>query len=298
MVSPSSFLMFFIAGLIVGSFLNVCIYRIPRQLSLLSPGSFCPNCSIPVRWYNNIPVISYLVLGGRCRSCGDKISIRYPVIELLTGYVFVHFYSVFIQARQESFSVLFIYLALCCALIIATFIDLESYIIPNEITFTGMPLALVLSLVYPGLHIEPHTLRDFLLTGFERFDAFIASLAGLAVGGGLTFLCSILGKWAFKKDAMGFGDVKLMGMIGGIVGWKLSVAIFFLAPFFGLLMAIPVLLVKKRHLIPYGPFLSLATLVCILCQDYFIRLMNMYIQVFSVLLSINFLFFLHVFQNT
>lgn len=282
---PSSLLIFFIVGLVVGSFLNVCVYRIPRKKSLLSPGSFCPNCNAPIRWYNNIPLVSYIVLWGRCRSCKAKISVRYPVIELLTGYVFVHLYYVFIQSRHESLFILIIYIALCCALIISTFIDLESNIIPNEITFVGIPLALILSLAYPGLHNAQDTLRYFSLIGINRFDAFIASLIGLLVGGGLIFFCSVLGKLAFKKDAMGFGDVKLMSMIGGIVGWKLSVVIFFVAPFFGLLMAIPVLIVKKRHLIPYGPFLSLATLVCILNQDYFIRLINMYVQVFSVLFT-------------
>jgi leader peptidase (prepilin peptidase) / N-methyltransferase len=283
--NPSSLFIFFVVGLVIGSFLNVCIYRIPRKKSLLSPGSYCPNCNAPIRWYNNIPLVSYIILWGWCRSCKAKISVRYPVVELLTGYVFVHLYYVFIQFRYESPFILIIYIALCCALIISTFIDLESYIIPNEITFVGIPLALILSLIYPGLHNEQHTLRYFSLVGINRFDAFIASLIGLLVGGGLIFFCSVLGKLVFKKDAMGFGDVKLMGMIGGIVGWKLSVAIFFVAPFFGLLMAIPVLIVKKRHLIPYGPFLSVATLVCILNQDYFIRLINMYVQVFSVLFT-------------
>ena len=264
--------------------MNVCIYRIPRKKSLVSPRSFCPACNTPIRWYDNIPVLSYLFLWGCCRTCKARISIRYPLVELLTGYVFAHLY-VFVQYRHESPCVFIGYIVLCCALIISTFVDLELLVIPNEVTFVGIPLALVLSMLCPGLHNEPNTLRNFSLVGICRLDTLIASVLGMIVGGGLIFLCSILGKWVFKKDAMGFGDVKLMGMVGGIVGWKLAVAIFFVAPFFGLLMGIPVLILKKTHLIPYGPFLSLATLVCILLQDYFIGLINVYIQLFVVLFT-------------
>lgn len=270
-------------GLIIGSFLNVCIYRIPRKESLVLSRSSCPSCNVTIRWYDNIPVLSYLLLWGRCRVCKAKISVQYPLVELLTGYAFVHLYYVFIQSRHESPCIFMGYVILCCALIISTFIDLKLLIIPNEVTFTGIPLAIVLSVVCPGLHDARHTLRDFSLIGIYRLDALIASVIGMLAGGGLIFLCSILGKLVLKKDAMGFGDVKLMGMIGGFVGWKLVVAIFFVAPFFGLLMSIPVLLLKKSHMIPYGPFLSLAALLCILMQDYFIGYINVYIHIFTVL---------------
>ena len=284
MGSPCVGVLFFIVGLTIGSFLNVCIYRIPKKKSLVSPRSFCPACNTPVRWYDNIPVFSYLLLRGHCRDCKANISIRYPLVELLTGYLFVHLY-IFVQYRHESPCVFAGYLALCCALIVATFVDLELLIIPNEVTFVGIPLALVFSVLCPGLHNEPDTLRNFSLAGIARFDALIASLLGALMGGGLVFLCSVLGKWVFRKEAMGFGDVKLMGMVGGMVGWKLAVAIFFVAPFFGLFMGIPALIMKKKHLIPYGPFLSLATLVCILLQDYFIGFINSYIQLFTVLFT-------------
>ena len=272
-------------GLTIGSFLNVCIYRIPKGKSLIAPRSCCPNCNTPIGWYDNIPVLSYLLLRGRCRTCKTSISIRYPLVELLTGYVFVHLYYVFVQNRHESFCVFICYIALCCALIISTFVDLELLVIPDEVTLTGIPVALVLSVVCPGLHNAQDTMRIFSLTGIYRLDMLIASLIGMIAGGGLIFLCSVLGKRVFKKDAMGFGDVKLMGMVGGIVGWKLAVAIFFVAPFFGLFMAIPVLLLRKSHLIPYGPFLSLATLLCIIMQDYFIGLVNVYSQLFVILFT-------------
>lgn len=272
-------------GLVIGSFLNVCIYRIPKNKSLLWPHSFCPHCKEPIKWFDNIPVISYILLLGRCRTCKNKLSVRYPIVELLTGCIFLLLYYIFIVCRSESLCVFFGYLVLCCALIISTFVDFELRIIPNEITFVGIPLFIIFSIVCPGLHHAQGTLRNFLLIDTHRLDAFIASLIGTFTGGGLIFLCGVMGKLLFKKEAMGFGDVKLMSMIGAIVGWKLAVAVFFVAPFFGLMMAIPVLLFKKSHLIPYGPFLSAAALVCICFQDYFISQINLYILVFSVLFN-------------
>ncbi|MBM4053456.1 MAG: prepilin peptidase [Planctomycetes bacterium] len=266
----------------VGSFLNVCIYRIPKNKSLIWPHSFCPHCKESIKWFHNIPVISYILLLGRCRTCKNKLSVRYPIVEVLTGCIFLQLYYIFIVYRSESFLVFLGYLVLCCALIISAFVDLELRIIPNEITFVGIPLFIVFSIVCPELHHAQGTLRSFVLIDAHRLNAFIASLAGTFAGGGLIFLCGVMGKLLFKKDAMGFGDVKLMGMIGAIVGWKLAIAIFFVAPFFGLLMAIPVLVLKKSHLIPYGPFLSVAALLCISLQDYFIGQINLYVLVFSV----------------
>ncbi|MDR4509709.1 MAG: prepilin peptidase [Candidatus Brocadiaceae bacterium] len=267
----------------MGSFLNVCIYRIPKKNALTLPRSFCPDCKNPIKWYDNIPLVSYLFLRGHCRSCKKMIPVQYPLIELLTGYVFAHLCYVFLSCRQESPCVLFAYILLCSALIVASVIDLKLLIIPNEITFVGIPFAVIYSVICPHLHNARGTLRTFSVFGTDRFDALAASLLGALAGGGLIFLCSIFGKWVFKKDAMGLGDVKLMGMIGGILGWKLALSIFFVAPFFGLFMAIPQLLFKKGHVIPYGPFLSLAAFVCIILQDRFIEIANVYLQLFAVL---------------
>ncbi len=275
----------FALGLVIGSFLNVCIYRIPKGQSFVLPRSFCPCCNTNLAWYDNIPVISYLRLRGRCRACRAKISLRYPLVELLTGYLCAHLFYVFVQGRGEPIGVFLIYFLLACALIVATFVDLELLIIPNEITLAGMPVALVLSALCPELHHAPDTLRSFSLSGICRVDALAASALGILTGGGLVYACSIFGKWLFKKEAMGLGDVKLMGLIGGFVGWKLAITVFFVAPFFGIFMAVPALLVKKSRMIPYGPFLSLAAIVCIMTQDYFIELINRYIQLFIVLFT-------------
>ena len=278
-------LIVFALGLVIGSFLNVCIYRVPKGQSLVLPRSFCPCCNTGIAWYDNIPVVSYLLLRGRCRVCRARISIRYPLVELLTGYLCVHLFYVFVLVRNESPGVFLIYFLLACALIIVTFVDFELLIIPNEITMAGMPLALALSALCPALHHEPGTLRSFSLSGVCRVDALAASALGILTGGGLVYTCSVFGRWLFKKEAMGFGDVKLMGLVGGFVGWKLAITVFFVAPFFGIFMAVPALLVKKSRLIPYGPFLSLATIVCIMMQDYFIELINRYIQLVTVLFT-------------
>jgi leader peptidase (prepilin peptidase)/N-methyltransferase len=275
----------FILGVITGSFLNVCIYRIPKKISLLWPDSSCIHCSAAIAWYDNIPVFSYLFLKGRCRHCGHNISIRYPLVEAITGLVFwLLFYNTVI-VNGESIYTCSLYVVFCCLLIICSFIDLQLHIIPNKITYTGLILAPVASLLCLGLHNPNSSLKYFESSGNLWVNSFLASLMGIFIAAGLVFLCGVIGKIVFRKDAMGFGDVKLMGVIGGFLGWKLGVATFFLAPFLGLLFGIPKLFLKKEHVIPYGPFLSLAAFICILSKDFFISIINSYVNAFAYLLS-------------
>lgn len=274
----------FVFGLIIGSFLNVCIYRIPKDKSLFSPGSLCPYCGKSIKWYDNIPLISYLILRGRCRFCNHRISLLYPVVEALTGFLFGSLFYYFIILRHEPFYICLIYAGLGCALIISTFVDLELRIIPNEVTYTGLILAPVLSLIFPEIHHFPGKFRYFTLTEIPRIDALAASFLGIVVGGGLIFFTGVLAKVVLRKEAMGFGDVKLMGMVGGIIGWKLSIAAFFVAPFFGLFMGIPMLILKKANIIPYAPFLSIASLICIYLQDFFIGSIDLYIDLYNQIL--------------
>lgn len=275
----------FALGMIVGSFLNVCIYRIPKKISLLWPGSSCIHCNTTIAWYDNIPVFSYLFLKGRCRHCGHNISIRYPIVEIITGFIFwLLFHNIFI-VNGESLYTYSLYAIFCCLLIICSFIDLKLHIIPNEITYTGLILAPVASLLCLGLHNPNDSLKYFEGSGNQWINCFLASLMGVFIAAGLVFLCGIIGKMVFKKDAMGFGDVKLMGVIGGFLGWKLGVVTFFLAPFLGLLFGIPKLFLKKEHVIPYGPFLSLAAFICILSKDFFISIIDTYTDTFAYLFS-------------
>lgn len=278
-----------ILGLIAGSFLNVCIYRIPRSESIISPGSHCPLCNGPIKWYDNIPLISYfLLLRGRCRSCGGDISLRYPLTEALTGLMFgVFFYSLVFQAG-EPLSVYVAYSVLGCALLVSSFVDLESYIIPNEITYFGMVFGPVYSLLFPVLHHSPGAYRGFGVLEGQRLDALASSLGGMLVAGGLVLGFAALGQVVFRQEAMGMGDVKLMAMIGGVTGWKLAVMVFFIAPFFALLVNIPLLLkggMGRGHKIPYAPFLSLAALVSIPLQEPLIRFLDSRIHIFSLLWS-------------
>ncbi len=275
----------FALGMIVGSFLNVCIYRIPKKISLLWPGSSCIHCNTTIVWYDNIPVFSYIFLKGRCRHCGHNISIRYPIVEIITGFIFwLLFHNIFIVGG-ESIYTYSLYTIFCCLLIICSFIDLKLHIIPNEVTYTGLILAPVASLLCLGLHNPNSSLKYFESGGNQWINSFLASLMGIFIAAGLVFVCGVIGKIIFRKDAMGFGDVKLMGVIGGFLGWKLGVATFFLAPFLGLLFGIPKLFLKKEHVIPYGPFLSLAAFICILSKDFFINIIDSYVNTFVYLFS-------------
>lgn len=275
----------FISGMITGSFLNVCIYRIPKKISLLRPGSSCINCGANIVWYDNIPVFSYLFLKGKCRHCGHNISISYPLVEVITGFVFWLLFRYIYVLNGESLYNYGLYIIFGCLLIISSFIDLKLHIIPNKITYTGLIFAPVASLLCPGLHNPNSSLRYFESIDNLWVNSFLASLIGIFIAAGLVFLCGTIGKVVFKKDAMGFGDVKLMGVIGGFLGWKLGVATFFLAPFLGLLFGIPKLFLKKEHIIPYGPFLSLAAFICILSRDFFTGIINSYINTFVYLFN-------------
>ena len=270
-------------GLVIGSFLNVCICRIPEKISLLWPASKCVNCSKHIVWYDNIPILSYLFLRGKCRHCQHKISVIYPIIEIITGVIFLLlFHSVLIISGDLVSDYIF-YLVFCCLLIVGSFVDLKFYIIPNEITYTGLVLAPIAGLLCTGFHNLNNTLGYFDNSANQWMTSLLASVVGVLVSGGMVLLCGIIGKLILRKDAMGFGDVKLMGVIGGFLGWKLAVATFFLAPFFGLLFGIPRLISRKGNMIPYGPFLSLAAFICLLFKDISVEIIDNYLDVYVAL---------------
>lgn len=274
-------------GLVVGSFLNVCIYRIPEGVSIVWPASKCVYCNKRIVWYDNIPVLSYLFLRGKCRHCQSKISAQYPIVEFLTGIVFLLVFRSVLMLSGGLICAYIFFIIFCCLLIVGSFVDLRLHIIPNEITYTGLILAPIASLLCTGFHNLNSSLGYFDNSANQWIDSFLASLIGIFVSGGLIFLCGVFGKLVFRKDAMGFGDVKLMGVIGGFLGWKLAVATFFLAPFFGLLFGMPRLILKRGNVIPYGPFLSLAAFICLLFKDFSIKTidhyLNIYLSIFQLL---------------
>ena len=270
-------------GLVIGSFLNVCIYRIPEGLSLLWPASKCVNCSKRVVWYDNIPVLSYLFLKGKCRHCQHKISALYPITEIITGIVFLSLFHSVLMVKGDLICAYIFYLIFCCLLIIGSIVDLKLYIIPNEITYTGLILAPIAGLLCVGSR-NLNSAQGYFDNSVNQWMASLqTTMIGVFVAGGMIYLCGVIGKLVFRKDAMGFGDVKLMGVIGGFIGWKLAVATFFLAPFFGLLFGIPRLISKRGKMIPYGPFLSLAAFICLLFQDVTVGIIDNYLDVYLTL---------------
>lgn len=237
----------FFLGAIVGSFLNVCIHRLPKKQSIVAPGSHCPNCVKPIKWHDNIPVISYLALKGRCRFCGTVISPRYPAVELLTAILTLALFTVFGPGpRMYCYAVMFY------GLIISTFVDFEIQEIPDEISIGGTVAGLVAALAYPEL-----------VGATTRAGGVVGSIAGAAAGAGLIYLMGFFGEMVFKKEAMGGGDVKLMAMIGAFLGWKIVTLVFFMAPVFGAAVGIILKLKDGREIMPYGPYLSLAAVVAV-----------------------------------
>jgi leader peptidase (prepilin peptidase)/N-methyltransferase len=243
-VNPAQ-IVFFVLGLIVGSFLNVCVYRLPRSTSIVSPPSACPRCNSPVKPWDNIPVISFLLLGGKCRNCGETISFRYPLIELLNGFL----YCAVAASFEQGWHLLPI-CALVSSLIVITFIDLDFQIIPDVITLPGIVIGLLAaSFILPDPFSHSH---DYIV-GFKN------SLIGLLTGGGLFFLIAFL-----SKGGMGGGDIKLMAMIGAFMGWKAIFLTTFIGSVTGSLAGIFLMIAKgrgRKSKIPFGPFLALGAVI-------------------------------------
>jgi len=247
----------FLIGTVVGSFLNVCIYRIPRHKSILFPGSHCPRCKKDIIWYDNIPILSYIALLGRCGYCKKKISFRYPLVEFLTAVMMVCLYLKFGFTGH-----FFVYTALVSALIAVSFVDLETHEIPDEISLGGLVIGLIVAFALPSM-----------LDGSNRWTGLAQSALRVLAGGGSIYIMGALGSVAFKKEAMGGGDVKLMAMIGSVLGWKLVLLAFFIAPVFGAFVGV---IAKVRHgseTIPYGPYLSLGAVIAIFFGNSILRLL-------------------------
>jgi leader peptidase (prepilin peptidase)/N-methyltransferase len=231
-------LAFAILGLAVGSFLNVCIHRLPRKQSIVSPGSRCARCGYALRWFDNVPVLSYMLLRGRCRKCRDRISIRYPVVELLTMAVFVAHYIVL-----GADILLVPRLLFASSLIVLFAIDLEHRLLPNVITLPGIVVGFAFRLlVAPGP---------------------VSSLVGILVGGGVLWLIGEVYYRYAGQEGMGGGDVKMLAMIGAFLGWELTLVTLVLSSVLGSLAGILMLATGRggmKYALPYGTFLALGAL--------------------------------------
>ena len=223
-------------GLCVGSFLNVCIYRLPASKSIIHPRSMCSNCSTFIAFYDNIPVFSYIWLRGRCRHCQVKIPLRYPMVELLAGFFAVGTYLKFGLTIEAL-----IYFTFIAGLLVVTFIDLDHRIIPDAITLPGIPICFAAS---------------FALSAVTYKEA----LLGILVGGGSLFFVAWTYSLITKKEGMGGGDIKLLAMMGAIVGWKGTLFTIFVASLIGTLAGLAVMLQSRDGMklaVPFGPFLSI-----------------------------------------
>lgn len=245
----------FIFGLCVGSFLNVCIYRIPASRSIVKPRSACLACGYQLLATDNIPILSYLFLRGKCRNCGAQISLRYPLVELLSGIMAVA--ALYCFGLTPPALIYYIFIA---SLMVATFIDLDHRIIPDVITLPGIPFFFLAALFLPDVSVKD-------------------SITGFLAGGGILFLVA----WSYKrltgKEGMGGGDIKLLAMMGTIMGWKGVIFTIFVSSATGTLVGIPLMLIGRSNMklaIPYGPFLAVSGAIYIFFGP---ELINWYLNI-------------------
>jgi len=290
-----------VLGLVIGSFLNVCIFRLPRNcMSIVKPRSRCPKCLTWIAWYDNLPVISWVALGGKFRHCKNPISIRYTLVELLTGALFlgigwraIYGLSDPAAVRVERFAVDAWFVS---ALIICTFVDLEFRIIPDEVSLSGVVIGLAAAAAFPSLYgsdvpvlvREPRGLvsklvyclhHNFALPwtpGEPHLAALAGAVAGMILGSGSVYAVGVMGKIVFRRRikaageevAMGFGDVKFMAMVGAVLGWRGVLLTFLIACLCGSVFGIGKLIVKRQMgYVPFGPFLAFGALTLLLIPD-------------------------------
>ncbi|MBN2653838.1 MAG: prepilin peptidase [Nitrospirae bacterium] len=257
----TEFIMLLALGLAIGSFLNACIYRLPRHISLIRPGSSCPKCSKEIKPWDNIPVISYILLLGKCRNCGTSISPRYPLIEMLNALLYMLAVVQFGFGWYLPFILFFI-----SAMILIAFIDIDFQIIPDVVTLPGIIIGIAgASTLVPDPFITPSLSSinlfqtqlpygyQFIITGLQN------SIFGLLLGGGLYYLIAIL-----SRGGMGGGDIKMMAMVGSFMGWKAVLLTTFCGSLAGSLLGIFLMIFRgkgRKTKIPFGPFLAAGSLI-------------------------------------
>jgi leader peptidase (prepilin peptidase)/N-methyltransferase len=265
-----------VLGAIIGSFLNVVIHRLPREESVVLPSSRCPDCGATIAFYDNVPVLSYVLLGGRCRACKTHISARYPAVEALTAALWV--IVVWHDGLTWALPFDLVFVTAITALI---FIDAEHMILPNAITYPGIAFALIARVALPYLMGRPHfddldMLLNGMLAGMPLWAAsLVGALIGALVGGGSLWLMG----WTWEKlrgiEAMGLGDVKMMFMVGAYLGWRLTILNIFLGVLSGSLIGIVLMLRQgKRNmqmLLPFGVFLGIGAIAALLAGSQIIE---------------------------
>jgi leader peptidase (prepilin peptidase) / N-methyltransferase len=239
-----------VIGALWGSFFNVAIHRLGLYESVVRPRSRCPRCSTPIAWYDNLPIVGWMLLGGKCRHCRLPISWRYPLVELLSTLLALAVYARFVVGVAAPASGLaahfLVYFAFVGTLVVVAGVDLDHKIIPDSVTYPAIPAFFVAAIL----------VRDV---------APLDLLLGMAIGYGVIAVTAELAYWALKREGMGYGDAKLLMVVGALLGWRAVAFTFLAAPFFGLVTVVPVLIARRKKVrgveIPYGPFLVAAALV-------------------------------------
>jgi leader peptidase (prepilin peptidase) / N-methyltransferase len=246
-------------GLIIGSFLNVCIYRIPLGKSVVFPGSGCPRCGKAIRFYDNIPVISFLLLRGKCRNCGEAISIQYPLVELMTG---IAFYSC--GKAWEFTPATFVNTIFLSVVIVLVFTDFNHRILPNVLTIPGIIVGILLSsFQMPACYSDILSVRIAVLPLFKNPPAalpWVGSILGAIIGGGILLIVGLAYEKLRKKQGLGMGDVKMMAMVGAFLGWRLALLTIFAGSLIGTLIGIFLMLFRNMNLqtkLAFGVFLGI-----------------------------------------
>lgn len=259
-------------ALVVGSFLNVCIIRLPQNLSISVPRSHCPKCKNFIPWYDNIPILSYVLLGGRCRHCKKKIALRYPLIEALNGFMGVLLYLQFGIGIEW-----FIFLCFCSALVVLAMIDIDDRSLPDPITLNGIWIGVTASILLSPP--RPFVGRLMRWMGMEitnpRMIAFVASLLGIIVGGGLLWFVAEAYLRLRGIEGMGFGDVKMMAMVGAFLGAPLALFTIMIGSLLGSVIGLAFIQLNRKsrnYELPFGTFLAAAAIIAVLYGDQLIQL--------------------------
>lgn len=247
----------FALGASLGSFCNVCIYRIPRGIDVVKKRSYCPHCGITLRWFELVPVLSYLLLKGRCSNCRSRISLQYPAVEVISGLLFVFF-----APTVGAFAVSWAYLAFILTMMVIAFTDWQHLMIPNRVLIASFIAAL-------------------LLFSIDGIDAASHALLSSAISGAIAFATLVMGNYAFRKETMGAGDVKLAGIIGLYIGWKLFLLSFWISAVIGAVYGITLILLLKRPAetrLPFGSFLAVTSCVVVLMKPLFEKVIGKWLM--------------------
>lgn len=252
-------IMIFIFGLVFGSFFNVVGYRIPNNMSIIFPESHCPNCNHKLKFYELIPVLSYVFLKGKCKKCKKRISIFYPFFELLTGILFLLSYLVFGFNIKFFISITFISI-----LIIISISDIKYYIIPDEVLITGFILLLIEFII------------NMLINKLGIFNGLIKPILNGLGSFAILYLFKALGDFMFKKESLGGGDIKLMFIIGLVLGFDMSLVTLFISSFIALPLSVISLIKNDNNILPFGPYLSISAVILLLTQINIVDILNFF----------------------